>query len=126
MLDRVDEGDSWNLLASMSQQTRKEIADYSVTQNLTTLRNRVNELGVSEPLVLLTDDPTWAATAARDRRMRTQVVLISQDLFEKNEKSEKTEKTETVKKILAALTPAQRKKLAVFNSLKAFKESLAE
>ncbi len=51
VLDRVDEGDSWNLLATLSQQTRKEIADYSVTQNLTTLRNRVNELGVSEPLV---------------------------------------------------------------------------
>ena len=51
ILDRVDDGDSWNLLATMSEQTRKEIADYSVTQNLTTLRNRVNELGVSEPLV---------------------------------------------------------------------------
>ena len=51
VLNRVDEADSWNLLASMSEQTRKEIADYSVTQNLTTLRNRVNELGVSEPLV---------------------------------------------------------------------------
>ncbi|CAA0102256.1 Protein translocase subunit SecD [Halioglobus japonicus] len=51
ILDRVDEVDSWNLLAAMSEQTRKEIADYSVTQNLTTLRNRVNELGVSEPLV---------------------------------------------------------------------------
>ncbi|MEH6635707.1 MAG: protein translocase subunit SecD [Halioglobus sp.] len=51
VLDRVDDGDSWNLLATMSEATRKEIADYSVTQNLTTLRNRVNELGVSEPLV---------------------------------------------------------------------------
>ncbi|MCB1690178.1 MAG: protein translocase subunit SecD [Halioglobus sp.] len=51
ILDRVDAGDSWNLTATMSEQTRKEIADYSVTQNLTTLRNRVNELGVSEPLV---------------------------------------------------------------------------
>ena len=30
---------------------RSEIANYAVTQNLTTLRNRVNELGVSEPLV---------------------------------------------------------------------------
>lgn len=29
----------------------KEIADYAVKQNLTTLRNRVNELGVAEPLV---------------------------------------------------------------------------
>ncbi len=51
VLERVDESDSWNLIASMSDQTRSEIADYSVTQNLTTLRNRVNELGVSEPLV---------------------------------------------------------------------------
>jgi preprotein translocase subunit SecD len=51
ILDRVDAGDSWNLLAAISEQTRKEIAEYSVAQNLTTLRNRVNELGVSEPLV---------------------------------------------------------------------------
>tara|TARA_R110000823_G_scaffold171736_10_gene304231 strand:+ start:4122 stop:6008 length:1887 start_codon:yes stop_codon:yes gene_type:complete len=51
ILDRVDTAESWNLYASMSDQTRQEIADYSVSQNLTTLRNRVNELGVSEPLV---------------------------------------------------------------------------
>jgi preprotein translocase subunit SecD len=50
-LDRVEEGDSWNLVASLPEQVRKEIAEYSVAQNLTTLRNRVNELGVSEPLV---------------------------------------------------------------------------
>ena len=29
----------------------KEVVDYAVAQNLTTIRNRVNELGVSEPLV---------------------------------------------------------------------------
>ena len=29
----------------------REIRDYAVGQNLTTLRNRVNELGVSEPIV---------------------------------------------------------------------------
>ncbi|MCB1703712.1 MAG: protein translocase subunit SecD [Halioglobus sp.] len=51
VLERVDTEDSWNLVATMSEQTRSEIADYAVTQNLTTLRNRVNELGVSEPLV---------------------------------------------------------------------------
>jgi len=50
-LDRVEEGESWNLLATLPEQVRKEIAEYSVAQNLTTLRNRVNELGVSEPLV---------------------------------------------------------------------------
>jgi preprotein translocase subunit SecD len=50
-LDRVDDGENWSVLAAMTDQTRKEIADYAVAQNLTTLRNRVNELGVSEPLV---------------------------------------------------------------------------
>ena len=51
LMERVEQGDSWNLVATMSEETRKEIAEYSVSQNLTTLRNRVNELGVSEPLV---------------------------------------------------------------------------
>jgi preprotein translocase subunit SecD len=51
VLDRVEEGDDWLVYARMQQQTIDEIIDYSVSQNLTTLRNRVNELGVSEPLV---------------------------------------------------------------------------
>jgi preprotein translocase subunit SecD len=51
VLDREGEEGSWNLYAAMAEATRKEIADYAVSQNLTTLRNRVNELGVSEPLV---------------------------------------------------------------------------
>lgn len=51
VLNRIDEPDSWGLTAAMTEATRKEIGDYAVTQNLTTLRNRVNELGVSEPLV---------------------------------------------------------------------------
>jgi preprotein translocase subunit SecD len=51
MVERTQEGDSWNLTATISEATRKELADYAVEQNLTTLRNRVNELGVSEPLV---------------------------------------------------------------------------
>jgi preprotein translocase subunit SecD len=51
VLERVDESDSWNLVGALSEQARKDIAEYSVNQNLTTLRNRVNELGVSEPLV---------------------------------------------------------------------------
>jgi len=51
LLDRVDEDGEWIIRASMTEQTVDEIIDYSVSQNLTTLRNRVNELGVSEPLV---------------------------------------------------------------------------
>lgn len=50
-LDRVDADGEWTIRGSMTEQTVDEIIDYSVSQNLTTLRNRVNELGVSEPLV---------------------------------------------------------------------------
>ncbi|MBB3045879.1 preprotein translocase subunit SecD [Litorivivens lipolytica] len=45
-----DEGNFY-LTAVLTEQKRKEIEGYAVEQNLTTLRNRVNELGVSEPLV---------------------------------------------------------------------------
>jgi len=40
-----------SLLLAYSDVALREIRDYAVGQNLTTLRNRVNELGVSEPIV---------------------------------------------------------------------------
>ena len=42
---------SWLVTAEMPETLITEIEDHAVSQNLTTLRNRVNELGVSEPLV---------------------------------------------------------------------------
>ncbi|MBZ5487151.1 protein translocase subunit SecD [Halomonas aquamarina] len=39
------------LVMTLSDQTVSEIQDYAINQNLTTLRNRVNELGVAEPMV---------------------------------------------------------------------------
>jgi preprotein translocase subunit SecD len=39
------------LRLAMSQAKLAEIREYSIKQNLTTVRNRVNELGVAEPLV---------------------------------------------------------------------------
>ena len=39
------------LRLTMGPQAIRDIEDYAVSQNLTTLRNRVNELGVSEPIV---------------------------------------------------------------------------
>jgi len=39
------------LVMTMSDQAVDELQDYAINQNLTTLRNRVNELGVAEPLV---------------------------------------------------------------------------
>jgi len=53
--DRLDytfeADDSGLLLISMNEQAIRNLEDYAVDQNLTTLRNRVNELGVAEPLV---------------------------------------------------------------------------
>lgn len=46
-----NQGDEFVLLMKMSEQAIREIENYAVSQNLTTLRNRVNELGVSEPIV---------------------------------------------------------------------------
>lgn len=47
----VEEEDDYFLKLQFSEQSIKEIEDYAVQQNLVTLRNRVNELGVAEPLV---------------------------------------------------------------------------
>ncbi|WMC09651.1 protein translocase subunit SecD [Oceanimonas pelagia] len=44
-------GDSFGLLAVMSEQRLKEVKEYALQQNITIIRNRVNELGVAEPLV---------------------------------------------------------------------------
>lgn len=45
------EGGKFFIRAQLPEEGIKEIEDHAVTQNLTTLRNRVNELGVAEPLV---------------------------------------------------------------------------
>ncbi|WP_179957448.1 protein translocase subunit SecD [Exilibacterium tricleocarpae] len=52
-LERVSEDDSdgYYIYARLTDVAVREIEDYALNQNLTTLRNRVNELGVSEPLV---------------------------------------------------------------------------
>lgn len=47
----ADEADGYYLYMVLSEAKIKEIENYAVDQNLTTLRNRVNELGVAEPLV---------------------------------------------------------------------------
>ncbi len=45
------EQDNLVLRASFSEDKLKEIRDYAVKQNITILRNRVNQLGVAEPLI---------------------------------------------------------------------------
>ncbi|WP_116473659.1 protein translocase subunit SecD [Zobellella maritima] len=46
-----DRGESAGLYATMSEQQLKETKEYALQQNITIIRNRVNELGVAEPLV---------------------------------------------------------------------------
>ena len=47
----VDSQNNFGFTAQFSEVKQKEIFDYTVNQNIDTLRNRVNELGVAEPLV---------------------------------------------------------------------------
>jgi preprotein translocase subunit SecD len=48
--EQTDDG-SYQLTLTISDAEIKSIQDYALEQNLTTIRNRVNELGVAEPLV---------------------------------------------------------------------------
>jgi len=47
----IDRSDGFDVLFNYSEKTLKEVKDTAVEQNITTLRNRVNELGVAEPVI---------------------------------------------------------------------------
>ena len=47
----TDNASNLTLSAKMTDQKLKEIREYALQQNITIIRNRVNELGVAEPLV---------------------------------------------------------------------------
>lgn len=44
-------GELFEIVVTVPQVKLKEIKDYAVKQNIATLRNRINELGVAEPLI---------------------------------------------------------------------------
>ncbi|MBZ0071741.1 MAG: protein translocase subunit SecD [Thiohalobacteraceae bacterium] len=46
-----ESADTWTLTATIGEQQRREIRNFALQQNITTLRNRVNELGVAEPVI---------------------------------------------------------------------------
>ena len=50
-LDLSESTEPYTLLAKLSDSERKEIKKFAIAQNMTTLRNRVNELGVAEPVI---------------------------------------------------------------------------
>ncbi|WP_303291994.1 protein translocase subunit SecD [Marinobacter sp. SS5-14b] len=51
LLDESTEGGEFLLTLTLSEAEVRNIQEYALEQNLTTIRNRVNELGVAEPLV---------------------------------------------------------------------------
>ena len=50
-LSNFEEGGDFSLKATISETQKTEIRKLAVKQNITTLRNRVNELGVAEPVI---------------------------------------------------------------------------
>jgi preprotein translocase subunit SecD len=51
VLQEVERPEGVALLATLGEQERREIQSLALQQNITTLRNRVNELGVAEPII---------------------------------------------------------------------------
>jgi preprotein translocase subunit SecD len=47
----TEANETFDVIIALTEQKRKDLQNYAVKQNLTTIRNRVNELGVAEPLV---------------------------------------------------------------------------
>ncbi|GBL46856.1 protein-export membrane protein SecD [Sulfuriferula multivorans] len=50
-LTEQDGGGDYKLIAALRPEAQKRTQDFAVQQNITTLRNRVNELGVAEPII---------------------------------------------------------------------------
>jgi len=50
-ITREERGGEYLLVGKLKADAQKRIQDFAIQQNLTTLRNRVNELGVAEPIV---------------------------------------------------------------------------
>ncbi|WP_260294488.1 protein translocase subunit SecD [Sedimenticola hydrogenitrophicus] len=50
-LEALDEGDDFLVQAKMSPSEQRAVKKFALDQNITTLRNRVNALGVSEPVI---------------------------------------------------------------------------
>lgn len=51
LITEVQEGNSFYLDVAFTEDHEKEVMKFALEQNITTLRNRVNELGVAEPVI---------------------------------------------------------------------------
>jgi preprotein translocase subunit SecD len=50
-LRSVDEGNEYRIVGTLKLEAQRQTEKFAVDQNITTLRNRVNELGVAEPII---------------------------------------------------------------------------
>jgi len=50
-LAEAGQGDDLRLIATLKPEAQKTIADFAIKQNINTLHNRINELGVAEPVI---------------------------------------------------------------------------
>ncbi|MHB1100880.1 MAG: preprotein translocase subunit SecD, partial [Burkholderiales bacterium] len=51
VLNQSSSGGEYSISAQLKPQARTKIQEFAIQQNITTLRNRVNELGVAEPII---------------------------------------------------------------------------
>jgi preprotein translocase subunit SecD len=51
IIENIDQGEDFLITAKLSPAESREVRKFALQQNITTLRNRVNALGVSEPLI---------------------------------------------------------------------------
>ena len=51
LADRDDAADDFKLIATLTAQAQQNMRDFAIKQNITTLHNRINELGVAEPVI---------------------------------------------------------------------------
>lgn len=50
-LNEVGQGDDLRLIATLKPEAQKKISEFAIKQNINTLHNRINELGVAEPVI---------------------------------------------------------------------------
>ncbi|MFP5401667.1 MAG: protein translocase subunit SecD [Gammaproteobacteria bacterium] len=51
LAERNDAADDLKLVATLTAQAQQTMRDFAIKQNITTLHNRINELGVAEPVI---------------------------------------------------------------------------
>ena len=51
LLNSAESGTEYSVTAALRPEVQKRIQEFAIQQNISTLRNRVNELGVAEPIV---------------------------------------------------------------------------